>query len=226
LVNIHVNGYKVYGYSYSTLIILYRDIFLKELYHFSSTKVAPFIIDCGANIGMSILYFKYLYPQARIIAFEPNPHSFQILEMNIKINQLSDITLYNMALSDVNGSIDFYLPSYKGSLNGSLLSDYIEGDKIQVAAAKLSSYLKNCKVDFVKMDIEGAENMVIKDLYEHDLLNNIDDIKLEYHQLSEDETLKHTLISYFESKGFLYEILEHDLGINNPCNFIIKFQQL
>ena len=40
-------------------------------------------IDCGANIGISILFFKKQYPDCTIMAFEPNPHAFPLLEKNV-----------------------------------------------------------------------------------------------------------------------------------------------
>ena len=43
----------------------------------------PFIIDCGANIGLSVIYLKNLYPDAEIVAFEPDEQNFQLLQKNI-----------------------------------------------------------------------------------------------------------------------------------------------
>ena len=44
----------------------YREIFGDQVYRFIANRQDPLIIDCGANIGMSVIYFKYLYPDARI----------------------------------------------------------------------------------------------------------------------------------------------------------------
>jgi FkbM family methyltransferase len=43
----------------------------------------PVIIDCGGNIGLSVLYFKYLFPNSVITVFEPSPPVFEILKENI-----------------------------------------------------------------------------------------------------------------------------------------------
>src|SRR5436190_6322828 len=66
-------GYKVKGYDYSALSFLFNEVFISNDYYFKSSPRQPVIIDCGANIGMSVLYFKKLYPQSKIIAFEANP---------------------------------------------------------------------------------------------------------------------------------------------------------
>jgi hypothetical protein len=60
--------------------ILYKDIFIHRIYHFEAQRPDPLILDCGSNIGMSILYFKHIYPRARVIGFEPDPAIFPYLE--------------------------------------------------------------------------------------------------------------------------------------------------
>jgi hypothetical protein len=54
----------------------YQEIFEEECYSFNASSSYPFIIDCGSNIGLSIIYFKRQYPNARIIGFEPDPMIF------------------------------------------------------------------------------------------------------------------------------------------------------
>ena len=63
-----------------------REIWGKEIYYFKSPNISPFIIDIGAHIGISVLYFKQLYPNSNILAFEPNPISFDILQNQYRYN--------------------------------------------------------------------------------------------------------------------------------------------
>src|SRR5947207_15012797 len=88
---------------------LWNEIFKINQYHFSCKTDTPFIIDCGAHIGLSVLYFKRCYPQAQIIAFEPNHATFQILECNIRQNHIQDVHLINAAVGDSDGEIPFYV---------------------------------------------------------------------------------------------------------------------
>ena len=60
--------------------ILFKDLFVHRIYHFQSARPDPLILDGGSNIGMSILYFKHVYPQAHIIGFEPDPTISPLLE--------------------------------------------------------------------------------------------------------------------------------------------------
>ena len=57
-----------------------EEIFRREQYRFETDAPAPFIVDCGANIGMATLYFKSLYPDATVLAFEPDPAAFACLQ--------------------------------------------------------------------------------------------------------------------------------------------------
>jgi len=51
-------GYQVSAYSYQAIRFLFKEIFLAETYQFETPNNSPVIIDCGANIGFSILYFE------------------------------------------------------------------------------------------------------------------------------------------------------------------------
>src|SRR5437773_1931564 len=105
---------KIDGISFSFLNekefeFLYHEIFKVEEWRFTAKTPSPFIIDCGAHIGISVLYFKKLYPRAKIAAFEPNPDTFKLLELNIRQNNLSDVKLVNAAISNsTEEGIDFY----------------------------------------------------------------------------------------------------------------------
>src|SRR5262249_21758755 len=59
-----------------------RELFDQELYRFLADGDSPRILDCGAGIGLGVCYFKKLYPQSEITAFEPDPQIFEILKRN------------------------------------------------------------------------------------------------------------------------------------------------
>lgn len=76
---------------------LLRDLRNDEC-NFATNKNSPFIVDCGAHIGVMMLWFKSCYPSARIICFEPNPETFEILTFNVKNNNLKNVRLINAAV--------------------------------------------------------------------------------------------------------------------------------
>src|SRR5438105_3045769 len=89
--------------------MIYDEVFRYKPYSFSATTSSPVILDCGAHIGVSILFFKKLYPHAKIIAFEPSRETFKLLKLNVEQNNLHDVELVNAAVSDRAGEIDFYV---------------------------------------------------------------------------------------------------------------------
>ena len=66
-------GYRVAYLGAWNIRYLFNETFVNAQYYFESDNDWPTIIDCGSNIGMSVLFFKRLYPQSKIIAFEPDP---------------------------------------------------------------------------------------------------------------------------------------------------------
>jgi len=145
---------------------LKKEIFTQDLYHFETDSSAPFIIDAGAHIGLSVLYFKQLYPASQIIAIEPNPESFKLLEKNMFENQIEGVTLINAALSDKSGQETLFLDEtnekwhstagfHKGSWTGTQRSE-----QITVQSHTFSEFITQ-PIDFLKMDIEGVEQRVL-----------------------------------------------------------------
>src|SRR6478609_6297937 len=171
-----IDQFVVHAYDYPTLIELYREIFLNAVYHFRTSETKPLIIDCGANIGISVLFFKKCFPESEVWAFEPNPNSFALLEINVKENNLKDVQLFPFALSDVNDSIEFYVPLNKGSLNGSSWGSEIKSERIKVESRKLSELIQERKVSCIKIDVEGDEEKIIWDLADGHKLNSIDQL--------------------------------------------------
>jgi len=86
----------------------YEDIFLKEIYKFQGKNSKPIIIDLGANIGLSTIYFKYLYPEAKVLALEADPEIFRYLELNVAKRAFSGVELLNKAAWKEDTSFHFH----------------------------------------------------------------------------------------------------------------------
>jgi hypothetical protein len=63
----------------------YREIWEDQIYIFETSNPSPLIIDCGANIGLSVIYWKYLFPESKVVAFEPDQKKYEILCGNIAL---------------------------------------------------------------------------------------------------------------------------------------------
>lgn len=217
-------GYSVYCYDYSNLLYLFVDIFLRNTYRFCYTGKNPVIIDCGANIGMATLFFKKLYPGSRIIAFEPNPFAFRLLEKNISINRIKNVVLYNEALSTTEGTVSFFMNDDKGTLIGSLIRERGGNITFDVKARKLSDVIAEINPDLVKIDVEGAEHEIIEDLQKAGKLSVASRYIIEYHhQINGQKPRLAGFLKKFESEDFSYN-LRTDFGtVERFQDIIISF---
>lgn len=117
-------------------------------------------IDIGANIGIHVLRAKRLGAQS-IIAFEPNPNTFQILKLNTEINGIP-CSIIESAISDHTGSSRFNSTNISAGM--AHLTDSGK-NTITVTTETISNYFNNNpnieKLALVKIDIEGHEGEAI-----------------------------------------------------------------
>ena len=165
------------------LFVLLQELLANENYWFETSADYPVIIDCGTHFGLSLYYFKQLYAHAKIIAFEPNPQLYEMAEMNIALNNWTNIDLMPYAIGSTNGDRRFHIPINGSTMAGSLLKRMntfgFKLETIDVLSVRLSEIM-NGPVDFLKMDIEGAELEVLEDI--EDNLSSIQHIFCEFHQ--------------------------------------------
>ncbi|MFL5729834.1 MAG: FkbM family methyltransferase [Cytophagaceae bacterium] len=191
-------GHTISFFNYPVLINQFEEIFIYRSYRFESEKKSPLIFDCGSNIGISVLYFKIFYPSCKISAFEPDPENFMLLKRNVEQNRFSDIVLNACALGKEEGICKLF--SYgKGSLNTSIYSNDTK-EFIEVPMRKLSSHIVG-EIDFMKMDVEGAEGEIVQELAYSGKLKNVREMVLEYHQKS--LVRESELVSVMKNAGFL-----------------------
>lgn len=200
-------GFTVKFFDYGMLLFLFEEIFIWKPYDFTAATDCPVIIDCGSNIGMSILYFKRLHPNCIIVGFEPDKITFELLKENVSRNRLQHVTLFNRAVSDTTGTINFYSdPGLPGSLAMTTRPERGLEARAQVETTPLSDHLSG-EIDFLKMDIEGSEECVLEDLARQNKLKLVKEMVFEYHhhERPEKDTLAGVLAT-LERNGFGYEI--------------------
>lgn len=203
-----VLGYEVSGFSYFALDYLFREVFLSGEYYFETSNTRPVIIDCGSNIGMSVLYFKYLFPDARIMAFEPNPNTLRLLQKNVEANGIRDVELHDIALSDREGEISFFVSSDPGTLLGSTRKDRGGNVELKTKADKLSKYIRDRqRIDLVKIDVEGSELNIVNELAESSALQKAEQYIIEYHhRINNDPSVLSDFLKKFEMNGYDYNL--------------------
>jgi FkbM family methyltransferase len=177
----------------------YKEIFVDEYYLFKTPNPKPVILDCGANVGMSILYFKELYPHSRIIAFEAEPAISAILESNLNTNNITGVEIVSRAVWKDSNGILF------GSEGADSSSIYSNSEKKLIPSVRLRDYLTaESSVDFLKIDIEGAETAVLDDCRAN--LKHVRNLFVEFHSYIGNAQGLADVISVFEENGFRYFI--------------------
>lgn len=199
----------------SSFLFMYDEIFDKEIYKFKTESADPFIIDCGSNIGLSVIYFKKLIPHAEVLALEPDPKIFKILEKNIAAAGASDgTTCVQACLAAQGGDVSFYPDGADG---GSSVNHGQETKDIKVPAVVLSDYITK-PVDFLKIDIEGAELEVLESSRES--LKKVKNIFVEYHSQASQPQGLDSILSIFKEAGFRYYV-EH-IGIRSEFPYLSR----
>ncbi|MBL0744031.1 FkbM family methyltransferase [Chryseolinea lacunae] len=192
----------------ASFLFTYEEIYKRSIYKFLSTRERPFIIDAGANIGVSVLYFKQLYGNARVVAFEPDKKIFAILQDNVNAFGLQNVTLVNKGLWNEEKELRFYA---EGADAGRISTDTTASHVIDVVS--LRSYLSE-PVDLLKIDIEGAEMIVLKDCESH--LQHVKNIFVEYHSFVGQEQSLPELLDILKRAGFRLNINAPGLISKNP----------
>jgi FkbM family methyltransferase len=176
-----------------------RVLFDEELYRFSAASDAPRILVCGAGIGLSVCYFKRLYPKSRITAFEPDPRVFEVLKGNCESWGASDVVLVPEALWDREADIPFSRDDvFPGRIGQSEAGD----DCLLVRTCRLRGYLSD-PVDLLRLNIEGAEVDVLLDCA--DLLGQVRNLAVDYHSIFGRPQRLNTLMELLTKAGFRME---------------------
>jgi FkbM family methyltransferase len=217
-------NYKIDFFDYEIFSFLFEEIFYKNEYLFESKNKQPIIFDCGANIGLATIFFKWLFPESKIYSFEPDINTFDLLKKNVLNNNFKNIHLFNKAISNRDGNVSFYNNSlYSGSLiMGTVKREGVDNRSI-VKCLSLSKLIQDeniNNIDFVKMDIEGSETKVIRDLYKNNCLKKINKLIIEYHhKINNQKSNLSKFLDLFEKSGFEYQIDAKCFPINSENKF-------
>ena len=204
-------GFTLHHRNEAEFELLFQEIFEEGEYRFASDRSNPTILDCGSHIGLSVAWFKRCFPQARIIAFEPDPENFRLLQTNVAINGFEGVELLNLAVSSRRGTArffgDFGVAAPMASAH-SLRQEWgtqRSEQWILVNTVPLADYITG-PIDYLKLDIEGMETEVVRSIKRH--LHLIRAIGLEFHgtgsQASADEE---DLVGLLRECGFQVSVI-------------------
>lgn len=118
-------------------------------------------IDVGANLGyFTILLGDLVGPGGTVHAFEPNPHVAALLTSSVEINgHAARTTIYEMALSDAAGTAALRVPPNQPK-NAHIVKARVGSDDPVIQLKRLDGFPDLLEADFIKIDVEGAEEAV------------------------------------------------------------------
>ena len=170
-----------------------NEIFIQKTY--GTDFRDKVVLDIGASNGDSSIWFA-LCGAKRVIALEPYPESYRLALDNVRMNGLDDkITVLNLALSSVKSKTNFAVSSRNPNVNALAPTEHIvkslhivlDGSiTIETTTVpELISYYSISRVDYLKLDCEGCEYDVLRNLPD-DVWPLINEIVLEYHNGASD----------------------------------------
>ena len=171
-------------------------------------KSSKCFVDVGAHIGYYTFLASKLMSSGNVFSFEMDEINYRLLEKNFKLNKSKNAHIYNLAISDSTGVINYARNS--GQPDPTLSSeekslDIKNGESVSIKTVSLDDFFKNIdpKPDIIKIDVEGAEMQVLKGMKQ---LLKKEDIKifLEVHpeRLSEFGLSVKKVISFLMDRGY------------------------
>lgn len=218
-------GLKLALPPYAEIDHLYREIIVEDCYRIhpqsqwtKTWEEQVTIIDIGAHAGLLSCLAAHFYPQGKVFAFEAHPTNHEVLQQNIKVNQLENqVTGYHLALAGENGTRQIFsapTPECNSTImpEGEFYQDRLtmSGEVRCISFDEALSLVGDeGDIDLLKIDCEGAEGEMFNAASDA-AFDRIKRIGMEYHDdisiLSSQD-----LIHLFKEKGFETEIIPHEV---------------
>lgn len=191
-----------------------QEIWTEKVYPIPNGRDAKMIIDVGANIGAFSVYAAARCPEARVIAYEPDPNAFALLEKNIDENDSSGrITAVPRAVLTDAGQINFF-QNLESSTRSTTQGSYWASERkkpIPVQSESLRTVFQTHAIEFcdvLKLDCEGAEYRILEEVAPN-LLRRIQKIVMEYHKDPDcSQELSSTAHKLYRN-GFRIKVMPH-----------------
>lgn len=127
------------------------------------------VIDIGANIGYyTLLFAKLVGARGKVIGFEPVLDNFEFLQKNIELNNYSWVDLHRLALADKASEMDMYVGEISQTTSSFIKENILYEssiNRVAVQSVALDEFLQERnieKVDFIKLDVQGYEEAVVR----------------------------------------------------------------
>ncbi len=205
----------------ASLFFMLKEIFDTEIYKIKMSEECPYILDCGANIGLAAAYLAKEFPKSEIICFEPDQKVLKALKSNISAFGIEkNVEVVEKGLWSEETILEFYS---EGADGGRVKAVGDDKNIVKIDVTKLSKYI-NKKVDFLKIDIEGSEFEVLKEITPH--LDKVERIFLEYHSFVGQEQCLPEILEILKNAGFRLNINSPGLKSQSPLHSINTYNNM
>lgn len=166
------------------------------------------IIDFGAHVGSFTVMCHELWPNAKIIAVEPHPFSFELLQRNTAHIPSDQLQLCNVAITQTGGSV-LMASAPSQSRVGEYVAEVWQGlgsprpstfgVPVNGVTTKefweliVTPFFGGEEIDILKADCEGAEYLIFDELGKMNQIRNVKWVRGEWHNKSSNPTLEHAL---------------------------------
>ena len=180
------NGIRIYFPEGISILWLVNEIFFQKVYTPKGFEIGPndLVVDIGAHIGIFSLFAANITKNS-VYAFEPFPNNIEFLKLNVKKNDFGNVIINNMAVTDKVGYSKLFLADgftrhlvFNKDVNEKDLEEYCIVPSVTLKKIIDDNKLK--QIDFLKLDCEGAEGLILMST-PWEYLKKIRKISLEFH---------------------------------------------
>lgn len=180
--------------------VFWQIFYQREYRCLDHVKDADFIVDCGANVGYSSAYFLSRFPNATLVAVEPDADNFRLLQQNIAPYGQRASCLRDGIWSHETGLV--FAPDTQGAGQewGRTVRAARDGETADVHAIDIGSILRESgkeQISILKIDIEGSEAAVFSENYQN-WLDRVDNLVIEIHGTQCEKIFREAIRDRFE----------------------------
>jgi len=176
---------------------IYKEIYLEGVYiDILNGRKDMVIVDVGSNIGITVQYFRD--HAKKVYAIEPLSEHFAALKRNKEHNNWDNVEVFNVAIAGKDGEVTMYRAPGNRTTSSYVLTH--QGDGEQVKALAMDTFFEENKidqVDFMKFDVEGADDDILRSEGFKKVCEKIKAIEVEFHFPSWP-----SLVEYMQSLGY------------------------
>ena len=208
------NGIKIKIRTHSTDLMAFTHVWLLREYEKPGFQINSndIVIDVGAHIGLFALFAAQFCKTGLIHCFEPIKKNFDMLVINLKINNVQNVRAYNIAVSHKIGTVTIFLNNDEAGHSMYVPSE----NSITVQSNSLKNIFDSNKIEkcnFAKIDCEGEEYEIINSLPTN-YIEKIEKMCIEYHFVDTKPYLLDDLIKKLKELSYIVSTrsISHSIG--------------